>query len=69
MSKRNVGILLLVVLFALSVTVFAVAPALSSGHAPSEGKAVARLIIFGDEKGIDAPPSCPNPGAPGCDGG
>jgi hypothetical protein len=69
MSKRNAAVLLLAVLFALSVTAFAVAPAMQSDPAPAEGQAVARLFIFGDEKPVDTPPECPSPGSPGCGGG
>lgn len=69
MSKRNAVVLLLAVLFALSVTAYAIAPAMQSDPAPSDGKAVARLIILGDGKPVDTPPECPSPGSPGCGGG
>jgi hypothetical protein len=68
MSKRNVAVLALVILFALSVTAFAVAtPKLTTG---SDSGGVTTLASYRALTGkFVHPPQCPPNLPPGCGGG
>ncbi|NDJ78187.1 MAG: hypothetical protein GYB65_18205 [Chloroflexi bacterium] len=66
MSKRQIVVLALVFVFALSVMAFAVMPG-QDAPAADEGNSVARFMA---DDGVDFDnPNCPIPSEPGCDGG
>jgi len=66
MSKRYIAVLVLVVLFALSVVVFGVAPTRTETVSSSENTFASLRIEQGSTV---RPPECPAPGLPGCGGG
>lgn len=67
MSKRNVSILVLAMLLALSVAVYAAIPTLESNQANTDESFITLASVQIALFDADNPPDCPGSGEPGCD--